>query len=1031
MFNPYGMSSRPISRDKAEMDLALAIKKATSQEETSPKQKHVRTCIVYTWDYKTSVPFWNGIKAQPVFADEVQCFKALITMHKVIRGGHPATLPESIQEKSFITSLNRNLGYDARGYGALIRSYTDFLGSKLQFHMVHPEFNGTFDYEEYTSLKQTSDPNEGYETISEMMALQDKIDEFQKQIFNSFRGTSTNECKIAALVPLVEESYAIYNFITSMLRAMHRRVGTVEALSPLRERYNSQHHALRRFYGEASNLRYLTSLITIPKLSVDPPSLYDNDALASQPPRPITPPDEPDEDFINQQLEIERELEMQRQRELELQRQRELELQAQKQREQDEWMRQQQMMMMQQQRQQELDDRERRFREMEAQLANAKAQWERDQRMIGQYDAKVKSLEGQLNQLQLNNRSQDEARDDMIRQLQEELALWKQKYEALAKLYAQLRKEHLDLLTKFKDVNQKAQMAIASQSEIDKLNNTLKAKNLEMADLIRERDRFRDELGRIKDSNDEALYRLRREIEDYKFKLDELSKSKGAETETLMKKFRDEQDELEALVRSRTRLADDLRKMCDELKSELEGLKRSKDEEVAILQAGMDQSIMALADMKNRLDEGESGLLQRMSNMEKDHAAQLDKILDTILQNCISKIDESIFELDSPTHLGNQTATPEYTLTIIEKVQSSCTDFAKSFQAYLTPGGDQSVAITTANQFAYMMQQMMHNAKGVTRLAEDDETIDELMSYVRKSAISAKAFFQNVQSKSLGLVESSQRPAVVIRESDNVHSNLSSVTKTTEKLVSKDVKDVTLAEDIADAVESAMLNAAKAIEEATSRLQSIINAPADPKFSTAELQVHSSILAACIALTNAISNLIRCATLSQQEIVAHGKGSGSKTAFYKKNNRWTEGLISAAKAIAFATSILVETADGVVKGTHDIEQLVVAANEVAAATAQLVAASRVKAIQGSKTQDKLEHAAKVVLDATKALVRAANEAAAKKRREKEEAIDFGKLSIHELKTQEMEQQVKILKLEKDLVDARSRLADMRKTSYHS
>lgn len=63
-----------------------------------------------------------------------------------------------------------------------------------------------------------------YETISEMMALQDKIDEFQKQIFNSFRGTSTNECKIAALVPLVEESYAIYNFITSMLRAMHRRM---------------------------------------------------------------------------------------------------------------------------------------------------------------------------------------------------------------------------------------------------------------------------------------------------------------------------------------------------------------------------------------------------------------------------------------------------------------------------------------------------------------------------------------------------------------------------------------------------------------------------------------------------------------------------------------------------------------------------------------------------------------------------------------------------------------------------------------
>ena len=32
----------------------------------------------------------------------------------------------------------------------------------------------------------------------------------------------------------------------------------------------------------------------------------------------------------------------------------------------------------------------------------------------------------------------------------DEINQWKQKYEALAKLYAQLRKEHLDLLQKFK-----------------------------------------------------------------------------------------------------------------------------------------------------------------------------------------------------------------------------------------------------------------------------------------------------------------------------------------------------------------------------------------------------------------------------------------------------------------------------------------------------------------------------------------------------------------------------------------------------
>jgi len=35
-------TTRPMDRDKAETDLALHIKKATSAEETAPKQKHVR-----------------------------------------------------------------------------------------------------------------------------------------------------------------------------------------------------------------------------------------------------------------------------------------------------------------------------------------------------------------------------------------------------------------------------------------------------------------------------------------------------------------------------------------------------------------------------------------------------------------------------------------------------------------------------------------------------------------------------------------------------------------------------------------------------------------------------------------------------------------------------------------------------------------------------------------------------------------------------------------------------------------------------
>jgi len=65
------------------------------------------------------------------------------------------------------------------GYGPLIQEYIYFLLAKLAFHRQHPEFNGTsqaltiinyklnkigtFEYEEYISLKSINDPNEGYE----------------------------------------------------------------------------------------------------------------------------------------------------------------------------------------------------------------------------------------------------------------------------------------------------------------------------------------------------------------------------------------------------------------------------------------------------------------------------------------------------------------------------------------------------------------------------------------------------------------------------------------------------------------------------------------------------------------------------------------------------------------------------------------------------------------------------------------------------------------------------------------------------
>jgi len=272
-----------------------------------------------------------------------------------------------------------------------------------------------------------------------------------------------------------------------------------------------------------------------------------------------------------------------------------------------------------------------------------------------------------------------------------------------------------------------------------------------------------------------------------------------------------------------------------------------------------------------------------------------------------------------------------------------------------------------------------------------------------------------------------------MRNNSEARTALTRLSEVVDTLVPKGSKGGALAKangDIGDIVEQEMLNAAQAIEAATQRLQQLMSRPRDSaRFSAMDLQVHDSILSAAMAITDAIARLIRAATESQKDIVAQGKGSSSVQQFYKRNNRWTEGLISAAKAVAFATNLLIESADGVLSGTHSLEQLIVASNEVAAATAQLVAASRVKANLMSKTQERLELAAKAVTEACKALVRQVKAVSAKQAQE--EDADYKNMAVLEFKRREMEQQVEILKLEKELGAARHRLGAMRRAGYHT
>ncbi|TQS35055.1 hypothetical protein Golomagni_04535 [Golovinomyces magnicellulatus] len=1049
----YASTTRNVDHSKSEGDLAISIRKATSNEESAPKRKHVRSCIVHTWDHRSSGAFWTGMKVQPVLADEVQTFKALITVHKVIQEGHPSTIREAMNNRSWIDSLNKGLsGEGIRGYGPLIREYVNFLKAKLSFHGQHPDFNGTFEYEEYISLKGIHDPNEGYETISNLMSLQDRIEQFQKLIFSHFRSGGNNECRISALVPLVQESYGIYKFITSMLRAMHTTTGDDEALEPLRVQYCAQHYRLLKFYYECSNLRYLTSLITVPKLHQEPPNLFSEDETALRLPqnpkqdieREITSPgapkvEEPDdigEFWKNEQARQTKEYEDQ-QRALEerqaqqLFSQKQAALQAQR-----EFEEQQKILAEQQRRDQEAllsqqyqQQTQGRMAQLEQENLDARAQYARDQLMLQQFDQKIKALEAEHLQIQNSYGQQIRSKEEQTRTLQEQVNTWRAKYEALAKLYSQLRHEHLDLLQKFKSSQLKAASAMEAIDKRERLEREIKTKNLELADMIRERDRALHEKDRISGGHREEVEKLKRELRMALERAENLERTKETEISSVTSKYNSEISYLEETLRKKTQEIEDLHAKCKEDGSEIKRLLRDKEDELEVYKQSLDDTLIKLNELEISKGVTDQALDGEIDAMLLANIGKINDIIDSVLQSGVHRVDDAIYELDSSMQTGNQNATPSYVLSQIEKASSSAMEFATSFNNFIADGPNSTHAelIHNVNIFSSSVADVLGNTKGLTRLATDENKADQLINGARQSALSTIKFFRSLQSYRLDAMGDIQKTDVVINCNNDVLMNLQKLSKLVDLFAPNNTKLAASKGDLEDLVDSELNKAADAINAASERLSKLKSKSKDG-YSTYELYIHESILDAAIVITNAIGKLIRAASITQQEIVQAGRGSSSPSTFYKKNNRWTEGLISAAKAVASSTNTLIETADGVLAGRNNPEQLIVASNNVAASTAQLVAASRVKAGFMSKSQESLEQASKAVGAACRALVGQV-QSLIKDRNQVDNHVDYGKLGVHEFKVREMEQQVEILQLENNLAAARQRLGEMRKISY--
>jgi chromosome segregation ATPase len=467
--------------------------------------------------------------------------------------------------------------------------------------------------------------------------------------------------------------------------------------------------------------------------------------------------------------------------------------------------------------------------------------------------------------------------------LEEQVAHWKNKYESIAKMYAQLRKEHLDLLGRLKDLQIKANAGQTAIAEKEKMHTLVREKTAQFATALQESTLLKAECERIKQHALEESSQLRRELAESQLRMEQVSSAKGAETQELVARFHASQQESAARLKSVDEELERVRSDLNESRSTVRRLQSDLDakmEEIIVLQAGMDQSLLALQQVHDKNSSNQAELLGKLDSMSLEHRLQTDKImgmrrhiveflilmnktswssfaLDSVLEDCLSKVADGLFDMDN-SQTASTHVTPQLMLSLLERATATSEEFSLAFVHHLTDGDPsgsrQADAIRRANNLAYVLATILRNARGLTAHLEDgsdtaeDETKNRIGLFLqsfRGAAQRGQDFFRELQSAQLSKVDLEQRPQKVQSYQKNLQESLRPLVQSVEDMVSSaSALDTTDGRDVVDVVEDELVNASKTIQEAAALLASLLaeNAPRDPKLTQVDLQVHRSLL---------------------------------------------------------------------------------------------------------------------------------------------------------------------------------------------